>query len=311
MPSTPEPTQTPLPANPLAGSRLWVDPLSTAAKAAAGLRAEGRDDKADELTPIVSQPVATWVAADDPEPLATRVVDSASAADALPVLVLYHRPHRDCGSYSAGGSADAADYRQWIGQVADAIGDRSAVVILEPDAVAQLVSGACSGDSASTYALLADAVQRLSANDNTLVYLDAGHPGWVEDITALTRALRASGVDRAAGFALNVANFHSEAENIAYGDELSAALGGKQYVVDVSRNGGGVPDALAGSVESWCNPPTAGLGANPAVGGDRGLAVAFLWIKEPGASDGSCRDGEPVAGQFWFDYAVQLIRHRR
>ncbi|MGH3927116.1 MAG: hypothetical protein ACRDTT_30325 [Pseudonocardiaceae bacterium] len=35
---------------------------------------------------------------------------------------------------------------------------------------------------------------------------------------------------------------------------------------------------------------------------------AFLWIKEPGDSDGSCRPGEPAAGAWWPDYALTLAR---
>jgi cellulase/cellobiase CelA1 len=32
---------------------------------------------------------------------------------------------------------------------------------------------------------------------------------------------------------------------------------------------------------------------------------AYLWIKDPGASDGPCRGGPP-AGQFWPQYAAAL-----
>jgi endoglucanase len=35
--------------------------------------------------------------------------------------------------------------------------------------------------------------------------------------------------------------------------------------------------------------------------------AAFLWIKEPGGSDGDCR-GSPSAGQFMPDYALGLAK---
>lgn len=280
------------------------------ARAADQLRASGRPGDADALTPITSQPVATWLANDNPVNLAKRVVDAAEAEDAVPVLVLYHRPHRDCGSYSAGGSLDAGDYTRWIDTIADIIGSRQVAVVLEPDAVPQALSGDCETSPDAMYAMLAGAVDRLAANENTLIYLDAGHPGWIEDTDRLADALRRSGVERADGFSLNVANFIADADNQAYGDRLSAALGGLQYVVDVSRNGKGAPNAQPGTIDSWCNPPGAALGADPQIGPGRSLQVARLWIKIPGDSDGDCRPGEPVAGEFWFDYALRLIRQR-
>lgn len=297
----------PAPVNPLFGQRLWVDPQSPVARAADALRASGRSADADALRPITSQPVATWLTHDDPAPLAKRVVDEAEVTGAVPVLVLYHRPHRDCGSYSAGGSADAASYAQWIATVAGVIGSRRAVVILEPDAVPQLLAEDCAGAD-DTYAMLAAAIERLSSNERTLIYLDAGHPGWITDPDRLAQALRRSGIERADGFSLNVSNFASDAANQDYGDRLSAALGGVQYVTDVSRNGAGAP--APGGQDAWCNPPSAALGVDPQIGAEHTYAVAKLWIKVPGESDGNCRPGEPAAGEFWFDYAARLIDQR-
>ena len=298
----------PPPVNPLFGQRLWVDPQSPVARAADELRASGREADAAALAPIASQPIATWLTHDDPAPKVRRVVGAADVAGELPVLVLYHRPHRDCGSYSAGGSADAAAYARWIATVAESIGSRRAVVVLEPDAVPQLLNAECAASADETFAMLASAVERLAANENTLIYLDAGHPGWIADTVQLANALRRSGIERADGFSLNVSNFASDAANQEYGDRLSAALGGVQYVTDVSRNGRGAP--ASGGQDPWCNPPSAALGVNPQLGTEHAYAVAKLWIKVPGESDGNCRPGEPPAGEFWFDYAKRLIDQR-
>ena len=153
------------------------------------------------------------------------------------------------------------------------------------------------------------AVELLTEGAGTTLFLDAGHAGWIEDLPALATALRASGVERADGFSLNVANFQTTADSVAYGARLSALLDQAQFVVDVSRNGRGAPGPADG-VDAWCNVPGAALGENPRIGADRALAVAFLWIKEPGASDGSCRPGEPPAGQFWPEYAQRLVDQR-
>lgn len=300
------------PANPLAGTSLWVDPESAAARAQQQLRDAGDATTADGLDAISSQPVATWLVDDDPTPLTRRVTQSAAVSGQLPVLVLYHRPGRDCGSYSAGGAAEQSSYLAWVRTIADTIADQRALMVVEPDAIPQALSGQCAqgGDPTATYAMLAAAVDLLTAHDNTLVYLDAGHPGWIGDTAALADALRASGADAADGFSLNVSNFATTAANQTYGDALSSALDDKQYVVDVSRNGRGIPSADPAGIDAWCNPSGVALGENPRIGPDRARAVGFLWVKEPGASDGNCRPGEPPAGQFWPAYALRLIEQR-
>ena len=75
------------------------------------------------------------------------------------------------------------------------------------------------------------------------------------------------------------------------------------------RNGNGPYDGDGGP--QWCNPPGRALGPAPTTRTGQPLADAFLWIKQPGASDGSCRPGEPSAGQWWPDYALALARNTR
>ena len=313
-PGPADPTSAALPASPFAGASLWLDPQSTAQQQADTWQKEGDAAAAAALGPITSQPVATWFSGqvENPYTSAERVTAEASVQAKLPVLVAYHRPGRDCGSYSAGGSPDADSYLAWVGQLAAGVGDRSALVVLEPDAVPQAASGACGNpeQADAEYALLGRAVDTLKQQPNLRVYVDAGHSGWIGDQTVLAGALRSSGVERADGFSLNVSNFQSTEDSVAYGERLSALLGGQtQFVVDVSRNGRGAPQGARG-IDAWCNPPGAALGENPHVVDPPALAVAFLWIKEPGASDGSCRPGEPRAGAFWPDYARRLINQR-
>lgn len=301
------------PPSPFAGDSLWVDPASTAQRQADAWSDAGRTAEAAALAPITSQPVATWFSGQDDNPYdeAARVTRAAAARQQLPVVVAYHRPERDCGSYSAGGSATSADYLAWVGRLAAGIGERRALVVLEPDAVAQAVSGACGGpdQAGEVFALLGQAVDVLKKQPGVLVYLDAGHSDWSEDLPGLAEGLRAAGVARADGFSLNVSNFQTTPDSVAYGERLSALLDQAQFVVDVSRNGQGAPAAREG-VDAWCNPPAAALGEDPRLVEGPALAVAFLWIKEPGASDGDCRPGEPVAGTFWPSYAERLIDQR-
>jgi endoglucanase len=39
---------------------------------------------------------------------------------------------------------------------------------------------------------------------------------------------------------------------------------------------------------NWCNPPGAGLGLRPTANTGVALLDAYLWVKIPGESDGSC-----------------------
>ncbi|WIM93063.1 glycoside hydrolase family 6 protein [Actinoplanes oblitus] len=294
--------------NPLAGRALFVDPTGDAAAQVAQWTAQGRAADARTLKKIADQPTATWIAGGS-TPVRTRVdavVSRAASSGRVPVLVAYNIPQRDCGSFSAGGATSAAAYRDWIRGFAAGIGHRPAVVIVEPDAVAHLVDG-CADDTTQRAAVLRDAIHVLKASGSTVVYLDAGNPGWITDIDRLAGALRKSGVARADGFALNVSNFVATEDNVAFGRRVSDALGGTHFVIDTSRNGAGpVPGADVDGGPRWCNPPGRALGPVPTTDTGRPRVDAFLWIKNPGDSDGACRPGEPPAGQWWPEYALDL-----
>lgn len=288
------------------GAPFWVDPASPAARQIQMWRHQGRNSDAELLRRIADRPAALWPAGEtDPGPAVRSAVGSAGKAGRTALFVAYDIPHRDCGQHSAGGAADADAYRAWIGKFADALGDGKALVVLEPDAVAHNVDG-CTPDEyhAEREQLLAEAITRLKRQPNTKVYLDAGNPAWIRDPAQLVGPLRQSGVDQADGFSLNVSNFQSDEVAGEYGSRLSERLGGKHFVVDTSRNGNGPASG------DWCNPPGRALGTPPTTDTGRAGLDAYLWIKRPGESDGTCRGG-PNAGQWWPEYALDLARNSR
>jgi endoglucanase len=292
----------PGPGNPFRGARLFVDPAGAAARAAEALSAAPAD--AASLARIASQPHADWFG-DGVSPAAIENVVAARvaevrAAGTLPVLVAYAIPNRDCGGYSAGGLDGPDAYRAWIAAFAAGIGAGPAAVILEPDALAQ--ADCLPPDQADArYALLADAVDVL-AGAGASVYIDAGNSRW-RPVADVADRLRRAGVARARGFALNVSNFQDTAGELAFGEAVSAALGGQaHFVVDTSRNGAG-----PASDGQWCNPAGRALGAPPSADTGSAHADAFLWVKPPGESDGTCNGGPP-AGEWWLDYALGLAR---
>jgi endoglucanase len=293
--------------DPFAGQRLYVEPNSSADQTAQEWAQQGKAGEAAEIGKIGSQPVAKWFGdwsyghgstAGD----VSWWVGEAAAAGAMAVLVAYDIPWRDCGQYSSGGAPSAQAYRQFIDEMAQGIGGRRAAVIVEPDALAEL-SCLSAEQQATYYGLLNYAVAELGASPNTAVYLDAGNAGWQPAGTMVTR-LAAAGVSKARGFSLNVSNFDTTSSETSYGEAIAAGLNdGSHFVIDTSRNGRG-----PASGGEWCNPPGRGLGTPPTGQTGNSLTDAFLWIKSPGQSDGTCNGG-PAAGEWWPAYALELARN--
>ncbi|WP_324784058.1 glycoside hydrolase family 6 protein [Streptomyces sp. H51] len=285
---------------------FWVNPDGNAARQVAAYEKAGKDADAERIRRIAEQPTGEWIGPENPEQEARGYTEAADKADRTALLVLYNIPHRDCGQYSQGGAADGNAYRAWIDGVAAGIEDRSATVILEPDAVLHLVDG-CTPDEfhEERYDLLKGAIGKLKSLKNTKVYLDAGNAGWGHP-DQIFEPLKWAGIDQADGFSVNVSNFYTTEDSIAYGKQLSAKVGGKHFVVDTSRNGNGPYDGGAQD-ERWCNPPGRALGEPPTTKTSDPLVDAYLWVKRPGESDGECKGG-PKAGQWWSAYALKLAK---
>ncbi|MEU6541798.1 glycoside hydrolase family 6 protein [Streptomyces sp. NPDC046859] len=285
---------------------FWVNPDGNAAGQVAAYEKDGEKEDAEQIRKIAEQPTGEWIGPENPEREARGYTEAAAKADRTALLVLYNIPHRDCGQYSQGGAADGDTYREWIDGVARGIGDRGATVVLEPDAVLHLVDG-CTPDEfhEERYDLLKGAITKLKSLKDTKVYLDAGNAGWGHP-DQIFEPLKWAGVEQADGFAVNVSNFYTTKDSIAYGKQLSARVGGKPFVVDTSRNGNG-PYTGGDPSERWCNPPGRALGETPTTKTPDPLVDAFVWVKRPGESDGECKGG-PKAGQWWAKYALGLAR---
>ena len=299
---------------PLGDVRFHVDPAGNAVQAVERLRAAGETQRAALVERrIAEQPSATWLTTDPDQVFAQAqsVTEAAASEGTMPVLVAYNVPGRDCGLYSSGGAEDIDDYLAWVGSLAAGIGGRPAVVVLEPDAVPHGLDGCVEGaEVGERYRMIAEAVTILRRQPEVRVYVDAGNASWVEDLDALATALRASGVEQADGFALNVSNFETTERSTAYGRRLSALVGDAHFVIDTSRNGAGPPEQAAdgdGEQGAWCNPPGRRLGEPPTTETGDELVDAWLWIKQPGDSDGTCTPGAPDAGTWWPAYASELL----
>jgi endoglucanase len=285
-------------ANPLDGQNFYVNPASKA-KAAA----DGVNPPSAELNAIANTPTAYWMDNLSTPAVDAKYISAAQAAGTMPILALYGIPHRDCGSFAAGGFGSADAYKGWIDGVAGAIGGGPAAVILEPDALA-MADCLSAGQRQERLDLISYAVDTLTRNPATAVYVDAGHSRWVS-ADKMAAMLNQVGVGKARGFSLNTANFFSTGEEVGYGDAISGMTNGAHYVIDTSRNGAGPADGEM----YWCNPSGRALGAAPTTATGNGNVDAFLWVKRPGESDGSCGQGDPGAGRFVNSFAIDLARN--
>ena len=295
------------PSNPLLGAKLFVDPESLSMLQANRFRSSD-PTKAQLLDRIAQQPQGLWMGGWNTNIF--RAVDHfvkrAKASSAVPVMIAYNVPNRDCGQYSAGGLNSKEAYQRWIRNIAAGIGGDAAVVVLEPDALGHFQECLSDAQKQERLDLLNDAVRVLRQNKNTAVYLDAGHPRW-QPADEIAKRLKLAGVEHANGFSLNVSNYVGTEECLAYGHKVSELLGGKHFVIDTSRNGAGPYEQAKTEEEKWCNPPGRKIGLPPTTDTKDPLADGFLWLKRPGESDGECHGG-PKAGVFWLEQALEMAQ---
>ncbi|MGD0604838.1 MAG: glycoside hydrolase family 6 protein [Streptosporangiaceae bacterium] len=292
-----------------AAPSLFAYPANPLYAPAAALESGGDHALAAELKAITQTPSGIWAAGQPDDIAMVRTVTlAAGQAHAVPVIVAYNLPDRDaCGKLSGRSGPTAAGYQEWINQLAAAIGTSHDIVIVEPDGLPDIVRGCLSPAlAAQRDQLLRYAMKELGRLPHARVYLDAGNPGMFADPAQLAAPLEAAGLRDGRGFSANVSNFQWTAGVVTWSQHLERALGGTVgAVIDTSRNGRGPYTGPA--APQWCNPPGRAVGPAPKLNPGPAGIDAYLWIKDPGASDGACGGG-PAAGQYWPRYAAALTQ---
>lgn len=223
-------------------TRFYVPPPNPGAKGQfRELYASG--DLADALLirQMLITPQAVWFSSGSPDEVQGAVraaVEPAARKGAVPILVAYFLPFRDCSQYSAGGAQSVEEYLAWIDGFAAGIGQAEAVVILEPDGLGIIpyhvdINGNLewcqppeadpATAAADRYLMLNAAVDRLNQQPNVHVYLDGTHSRWLGVGDAARRLVNA-GVQRAAGFFLNVSNYQYSQHLEKYGTWISKCI---------------------------------------------------------------------------------------
>ncbi|WP_246002434.1 glycoside hydrolase family 6 protein [Allorhizocola rhizosphaerae] len=280
---------------------FYADPNSSVKR---WLAANPNDSRASLIAArIGSQPQGRWFSNYSPSTVqadVTAYVNAANSANQIPLLIPYMIPNRDCGGASAGGAPTYEAYNSWARSFAAGLGNRTVVVLLEPDSLA-LQTCLSPSERATRNASLSSAITAMkSVNPNVKVYLDAGHSAWNSAADTANR-LRDAGVANSAGFYTNLSNYRWTADEINFGRNVVNALGNTNLhqVIDTSRNGRGP----LGS--EWCDPAGRGTGLNPTTNTGEATVDAFVWAKPPGEADG-CRAS---AGQFVPDLAYELAQN--
>ena len=236
------------------------------------LHRDGLKADAEGIEALIETPQAVWFTRGTPDEVQASVeAEVRRAKGTIPVLVAYNIPFRDCAQFSAGGATTVAEYNAWIDAFAAGIGDAEAIVILEPDGLGIIpwyttVDGVlewCQPAEANPataasdrFAMLNAAVDRLNEQPNVSVYLDGTHSAWLNVGDIASRLIRA-GVDRAAGFYLNVSNYQYSPNLVQYGTWISkciALLSGGGAPGDCANqywNGGPLPSKIAQLLGEW------------------------------------------------------------
>jgi endoglucanase len=180
-------------------------------------------------------PQADWFTKGTPAEVRQQVAQIVVRDNALrtvPVLVIYNVPGRDCSQYSSGGAGSDSAYQAWIDGFVQGLGSGKAVVVIEPDGLANLPSdcpAAYPGQdiAALTAGRIADiryAGESVESHDpNAVVYLDAGNSAW-HSVGDIADRLTQAGVNDVQGLALNVSNYQYTANSDFYGTWVADCL---------------------------------------------------------------------------------------
>ena len=195
-----------------------------------------RNHAAQLIRDMVATPQAVWFTSGTPNVVKKKAREASQAAKrahAVPTLVIYNVPGRDCSQYSSGGAGSDVAYEAWVDGFAAGLhkGQRS-IVIVEPDGLANLPSdcpAAYPGQdvAALTAGRIADiryageAIK--AANPAALVYLDAGHSAW-HSVGDIAQRLDQAGVRDFQGFSVNVSNYQPTPQLEQYGNWIAKCI---------------------------------------------------------------------------------------
>jgi cellulose 1,4-beta-cellobiosidase len=244
----------------------------------------------------------------------------------LQIYLMLARP--DCAAKASNGELKAGDvstyktkYIDPIVKILKAHPNTAFALVIEPDSLPNLVTNAdlstCKSSATGYRDGVAYALKNLNL-PNVVMYIDAGHGGWLgwndnlkPGAQELAKAYKAGGSpSQFRGWSTNVAGWNSwdmspgefsdasdaeynKAQNektyvTLFGAALKTAGMPNHAIVDTGRNG---VQGLREEWGDWCNVNGAGFGIRPTADTGLELADAFVWVKPGGESDGTSDTG--------------------
>ncbi len=156
---------------------------------------------------------------------------AARLQNAVPIFVAYNIPGRDCSEYSSGGAPTDAAYDAWIDAISNALGNAKAVVLEEPDALANL-PGYCGSGYAAEFPGITNTTRiddiryaeaTMEKDPDISLYLDAGNSAW-QNVGGMAETLAAADIQQTQGFFLNVSNYQYDTNSDYYGTWVSECI---------------------------------------------------------------------------------------
>jgi endoglucanase len=197
-------------------------------------------------------------------------------------------------------------FRRQVGELAEGIARRPAVLLLELDAIGSSVCMAKNGGLAAWEADLRYEINQVSVLPHTVVYVEAGYSD-ANSPSYTAKILNAIGVRQIRGFFTNDTHMNWTINEVHWAEKISAKTGGADFIVNTAQNGNG-PKANRHPVtqgnENLCNPPGRALGPMDTTNTGFRHADAYLWTHPPGNSSGC--GGGPPSGVFYPSWAVGL-----
>ncbi|KAA1469381.1 cellulase CEL6B [Dentipellis sp. KUC8613] len=318
--------------NPFTGYGLFLSPFYTA-EVEAAVASITDSSLAAKASSVAKIPNFTWFDQVAKVPTLGTYLANASAigkstgTPQIVQIVVYDLPDRDCAAKASNGEFSIADngqanYENYIDQIVAQVKqypDVRVVAVIEPDSLANLVTNLnvqkCANAQTTYLACVNYALKQL-ASVGVIMYLDAGHAGWLGWPANLGPAAQlfasvfknAGSPAQVRGLATNVANYNALSaaspdpitqgnpnyDEIHYinalGPELQSQGFPAHFIVDQGRSG---QQNLRQQWGDWCNIKGAGFGTRPTTSTGSSLIDSIVWVKPGGESDGTSNSSSP------------------
>lgn len=262
---------------------------------------------------ILSQiPLPLWVTDRNTEAFNNVRSALSNCGELINVLILYALPNKDCNAgFSSGGTNNnEQDYKAYVQNLKNIVGDHEIIYIIEPDALALSLDNNC-GNQNNYPGNIKNAIDILSQNINAKLYLDIGY--WVviygeDQVQKIINLInQVDPNQKIKGISLNLSNYRKNEEMINACNRFKK-ISGKNYncIIDTSRNWNG-----PSFDNQWCNLNSAGIGELPISNPHESIDY-YLWLKPQSELDGPCigfsnsYEINKNAGDFDLNYLIKL-----